>query len=316
MAARTDLEKADFTPAGQLAELRSYYPDGIVKHAAWTYDGAGRVLEIRRWPDPDSAVLRCEYDPHGQPLRTIQVTPDGKEQVVESWGSDEQGRRSRVQFTGGPIEPPGRDFDDPEMLITAYGVDKAVTLTSIYDSENRIAELRHHDASHNLLFTLTVSRDEHGRIAAYEGRFAGLGLGAGMDEALANASEQDRAQLQKVMEAALDEGRFDITTYERDAEGRILTSTRRIGSMDEARSTFAYDDRANVVEKVESSRSANVGLDDTGLIVRRESPETVRRFTYDYVYDEKRNWIERMTTVHEPTIENRSRERRSFTYYA
>jgi hypothetical protein len=309
-------QEADFTTAGRLAELREYGGDGSVARTNWTYDGAGRVVEVTMSSTARSDKWRRFYDTKGKPLRTVEVASDGTERVVETWGVDEGGRPTRVQLTPLVMIEPRSDDDVEHAGFASSDNISQVTSTSIYDAENRIVEVRYHDASHTLLFTVMFTRDAHGRIVLEEDRFdGGFGFGKEFGDKLANASDEERQEVEKLMAAALDDGVFSSTAYDRDADGHILTSSRRMGTMDETRTTFTYDANWNEIERVELSQGAGLSLDDTGLIVRTEESETSRRTTSDYIYDDKRNWIERVSTVHDPTTEYRSIERRVFTYY-
>jgi YD repeat-containing protein len=55
-------QEADFTAAGRLAELREYGGDGSVTRTNWTYDGAGRVVEVTRSSAAWSGKWRRLYD--------------------------------------------------------------------------------------------------------------------------------------------------------------------------------------------------------------------------------------------------------------
>jgi hypothetical protein len=111
------------------------------------------------------------------------------------------------------IEP--RSDDDVEHAGFASSNNiSPVTSTSIYDAENRMVETIYHDASHTQLFTVTLTRDEHGRIVLEEDRFnGGFGLGKEFNDKLASASGEERQKVEKLMAAALDDGVFSSTAY-------------------------------------------------------------------------------------------------------
>ena len=205
-------EEADFNPDGRLAEERSFNSDASVVHT-----------------------------------RTTDVAPDGTERVAETWGVDEAGRRTRVQFLPPVQTLPVSKYDYEEAALGAgYGIQDAVTATSVYDVEDRIIEVRYHDASHALVFTVTLTRDKDGHVVLDEERFGGqFNLGKEFDDHLAKASEEDRRKFSKLTAAALDGGRFMSTSYERDAQGRVLASIRRLGTMDETRCTMRAGTRSS-----------------------------------------------------------------------
>ena len=127
-------------------EERSFNSDASIVHTSWTYDGSGRVVEVKRWCDKWSSRTKCLYNSQGHPLRTIDVAPDGTERVAETWGIDELGRRTRVQFLPPVQTLPVSKYDDEEAALgTGYGIPNAVTATSVYDVEDRIIEVRYHD---------------------------------------------------------------------------------------------------------------------------------------------------------------------------
>ncbi|HJY34147.1 MAG TPA: hypothetical protein VJ260_04810 [Vicinamibacterales bacterium] len=311
-------DEADFNPDGRLMEERSFNSDASIVHTSWTYDGSGRVVEVRRWCDKWSSRTKCLYNSQGHPLRTIDVAPDGTERVAETWGIDELGRRTRVQFLPPVQTLPVSKYDHEEAALgTGYGIPNAVTATSVYDVEDRIIEVRYHDASHVLVFTVTLTRDGDGHVVLDEERFGGqFNLGKEFDDRLARASEEDRRKFSELIAAALDDGRFSSTTYERDAKGRVLTRVVRMGTMDETRSALAYDASGNIVERVEYAQGASLGLDEAGRIARREDAPTERHFRFDYLYDDRGNWIERVGSLQETgTMQHYEIERRTFTYY-
>jgi hypothetical protein len=308
-------EEADFSTAGRVVEERSYSPDGSVGHTVWKYDGAGRIVEVRRWSSAWSEVWRVEYDSHGQPLRTLEVAPDGTERVAETWGRDETGRRAKVQFLPlVAIEPPDK-YADGETMLGLASVPKAVTSTWVYDGD-RLVEVRYHDATHTLLLTVTLTGDQNGRLELEEWRFFGLfEAGAELDDKLGSAPEEEQQKVKELLNYALDDGRFITNSYERDGKGRVLTSVRRVGTLDETRSTYAYDANGNLVESVEESRTSNLELDDAGSVASREGTPTSRRFRFDYVYDGHGNWVERLSDMQGSAEGWKSIERRTFTYY-
>jgi len=68
------------------------------------------------------------------------------------------------------------------------------------------------------------------------------------------------------------------TTYQYDSEGREIERRRRLGPDFEVRTTFAYDGHGNVVESIDSGKAP-----------------AFRHIRYEYRYDDRGNWIERVT---------------------
>ena len=286
-------------------------------HTSWTYNGAGRVAEVRRWSNTWSTLTRCLYDSHGRPLRTIDIAPDGTERIAETWGMDELGRPMVVQFLPAAASAPASKYDDDEITAARYGVPAAVTATSIYDGDGLLIEVRYHDLSHSLLFTVSLTRDSDGRIVLQEERFTDLlHSGKELDEKLASAPEEDQRKFKELMDAAFDDQCFTTVSYERDANGRVLASVRRMGALDETRSTYAYDVSGNLVERVDDETSTELALDDTRVITRQEK-STCRHWRFDYVYDDRGNWTERISLFQDGGDFQRSQiERRTLTYYS
>lgn len=314
---RDQREEGDFNRAGQLVEERLFNSDGSTIHAHWSYDGAGRIIEVRRWSDSWSTLTRCLYDAQGRPLRTIDVGLDGKEREAETWGLDEQGRSTKVQFLPAVATAPADKYDFDEMVAFHFDAQTAVTATSIYDRDWRLIEVRYHDQGHQPLFYVTLTRDNDGRIVSMEIRFTGLAsLWKDLEQDLAQKPEEEQRRLREALDMTFDDHRFMSVSYERDSSGRVLTSTRRMGTLDETRSTYTYDIYGNVLECLEEHTDARLEVRDAGPIVRHEGQSTHQHQRFDYVYDVHGNWTEKVSWMDTgEDVTRASIEHREFTYY-
>ncbi len=303
--------EADFRPDGRLVEERFFNPDGSLVHTSWTYDGAGRAIQSRQWTNTSQQLTRFIYDADGRPARSVDVAADGSERVAETWGEDSLGRRSKVRFLQEVVAP------DHGMVLLSYTVPGATTTTTTYDEHENPIEILSHDANHALLFTVTFTRDRDGHVLIEEARFVGdLPFARQLDERFAAAPEEDREKARRLLTMAFDDGRLSTVEYQRDSDGRIVSSIRRMGVMNEERTTCSYDSHGNLTEEINEQRSSNISLDESGAIVTHEEAPTCNHYRFDYVYDERGNWTEKVGWVKIGEDFTRVNiERREFSYY-
>jgi uncharacterized protein RhaS with RHS repeats len=169
-----------------------------------------------------------------------------------------------------------------------------------------------------LIHTITFTRDREGHVLAEEGRFAGVTFETQMAEKLKVASDEDRAKLTTLMAAAFPDQTITRTTYEYDQQGRRMTVTRGMGAMGGERTTFVYDDHDNVVEETTETRRQLVSLDDDGSALTKEEPTLGSRSRFEYEYDAKGNWTQRVVLAWldaDKDFRRSSIERRVITYY-
>src|SRR5262249_47065645 len=128
--------------------------------------------------------------------------------------------------------------------------------------------------------------------------------------------EEDREKARRLLTLAFDDGRISSVEYQRDPDGRIVSSVRRMGIMSEERTTYSYDGHGNVTEQIDEVHGVNLGLDESGAIITRQEAPISNHHRFDYSYDARGNWTEKVGWV--KIGEDFTRfdiERRVFTYY-
>jgi hypothetical protein len=307
-----------FRPDGRVAESSFHNPDGSIITTAWLYDANGRLLETQFGAKggPRTRTL-FTYDPDGRPIRTVEIAGDGTVREAETCRYDSVGHKTRVQFLPPPQQGDmGYAVEGSEI---SYGATEATTSTTTYDEHDLPSEVQFHDASHALVHKVVFTRDRDGRLLSEEAHFSGeMPFGKDLEKQLESASEKDRAQLMAVLEVAFTDGRFFSTSHEYDQKGRKLVSVRRMGTMDEDRTTFVYDDHDNVVEESSEGRGHSLSVDDDGNVQEKEDAVRTQRLRFEYQYDAKSNWTEKVTLMWTDSVDDFGRssiERRAFTYY-
>jgi hypothetical protein len=90
-----------------------------------------------------------------------------------------------------------------------------------------------------------------------------------------------------------------------------------MGTLSEERTTFEYDDHDNVVAEMTECHRHEIRLDDSGAVRRDEEPSESSQSRYEYQYDARGNWIERIgswRSEYQPDFQRSNVERRTITY--
>jgi YD repeat-containing protein len=311
------ITEVEFLADGHLARTTFHNPDGSLPSTVYTYDAQGRLVEIRWIGSSDRTVVR--YDPTGRPLQTLRVSADGSSTVMESFTYDTSGLKTKVDFLAVPGDRTNADataLGESELFVNVPG---AVTATTIYDARSRPVETRYHDASHLLIHTATVSRDREGHVTFVESRFTGTNpMLDGFEQRLASLSEDDRQKLTTLVNAAVGDSAFITVAYEYDQKGRAVVKTMTTGALSRTRTTFVYDAHDNPIEQEDESSSHRLHVDDSGEVSATEETVTPQRLRFEYVYDDRGNWTERVSSVQSTERDEPVRsdvERRRLTYW-
>ena len=164
----------------------------------------------------------------------------------------------------------------------------------------------------------TFTRDDEGRVVKEESRFE---RGGPMARALdrPDMTAEARVELVEFLEVAFEDRLLSSMTFEYDSQGRLSESTRKFGTMGVKVSRFLYDDRGNVVERVETEHRRDVTRDAaTGVTARGQESSRVFRIRFEHTLDDRGNWTERIVSNRlEPDGEFRRSnvERREITYW-
>jgi YD repeat-containing protein len=118
---------------------------------------------------------------------------------------------------------------------------------------------------------------------------------------------------------AFEGGVFCRTTYTYDTKGRLLERITYIGTLSEERTTFQYDNDDDPIAETWSSRNRRAVVGDDGVVrTTEEEPEVQQHNQYEYQYDSRGNWIERVVSSgieSQPEFRRSNLERRTITYY-
>ena len=315
-------EVAAFRPDGNLSHTESHYGTQTA-HTVYRYDTGGKLTEIETSGDVNPKTrVQFRYDPAGRPIEGVLVVNGAAPQQVEAFSYRSDGRKTRLQFSpiaGLPDDDMTDQWQSWQLFIPATSDESAAPnlITVLYDAANRAEEVLVHNANHELQYRVTFTRDQDGRLVSGETTLAGLSaLGPGI-ETTADASKEERAQLETLLEAAFEKQIFMSLTYSYDRDGRLTEQVRRMGAIMEEVTTYRYDDRGSKVE--ESSVERVQGLEmDGDAVIPKEVERLDRRTRCEYQYDAKDNWTERVTWGQSERAEfqRSSIERRTFTYYA
>jgi hypothetical protein len=200
----------------------------------------------------------------------------------------------------------------------AYAAPGAATLSVAYDDRELPAEATFHDANGGVVRRIVFSRDREGHLLNEVVEFCGETPFPASLQNSHDAPIEERAKLTALLKAAFPDQMFVRTTYEYDQSGRLLERTVRIGTLSEERTTFRYDDHGNVIAEVSASRSRGMDIDDDGAERISEEEPRVHYHRFDYQYDDRGNWTERIVWGRigsQPDCQRANIERRTITYY-
>jgi len=315
---------AMFRRDGQLSEVQYHNPDGSVPREVRVYDDASRLTEDQWWANDDLTrrVLHT-YDAAGRPASAMTVDIDGTKREAERCRYDENGRKTKVLFlsvsessgascsTGSCGTMYGVEGSD-----IAYSAPGATTSTTNYDEHDRPSEVTFHDANDALVSRVMFFRDHDGRVLSERMEFAGPGtmLGPAIDS---NMRADERASLMELLKTVFEDHTFSLATYAYDDKGRRVETIRRMGTLSEERVTVRYDDFDNPVEQVTIDVGRHMRMDE-GRVKSEEQLAHVQHFRFEYQYDARGNWTERIVWLRmEPNTDERpsSLERRTIVYF-
>jgi YD repeat-containing protein len=286
-----------YRPDGSLAEVQHRNPDGSEWTTMYVCDEAGRLSEVRS----ERGVLAYHYTPRGEFDRIT-----SGERIVESWGRDERGRKTRTQHLEAP--PAGAAAYQVEGSDAAFPAEGATTITTIYGDREQPLEILFHDADGRLVNRVEFVYDDAGRLIeeAWNQPFP-----AAMLEQV--GPEQTQAL------RALFEGLWR-RRHRYDAQGRRVETTTEFGPLGGQRTTVAYNEHGDQAEAVHFERTRELSMDGEGRLIEPDQPPEERRseVRFEYQYDQHGNWTERVVSSRqkpdEPLLVSNS-ERRTIVYH-
>jgi hypothetical protein len=310
-----------FRTDGDASHTESRYGEGT-SHTAYVYDAGARLTAIEsRSNSSPKTRMEFRYDDSGRPVETTLIGPDGTRQQAETFTYDRNGRKTRVQYRGFGGLPDDVDHESQGwQRFVPHGSEPMPSpiTTVVYDAGNRPTEVLIHNASHELQYRVTLTRDQQGRLLTADTTFAGISaLLPGVEKEIENASVEDRAKMEAMLEATFERQTFLSVRFSYDSAGRLAEETFRMGTLMEEVKTYRYDKSGALVEEASVTRSQTI--DGDGPEVRAKAGEEQgHRTGYDYQFDTHGNWTERVTTSQcRDAGDSRwsAVERRAFTYY-
>jgi len=222
---------------------------------------------------------------------------------------DERGLRTTI----GP-RPPAI----PRLYGMEYGVvDRPHTdVLTRYDAQDRPVELNFRDEAQNVQRRLVITRDEEGRIVR-EQIFVDTSLLVRSANVEATPRE-DRKELERTFSVLMPDGIFVTFEYAYDELGRIAQTVTRMASLSEASRTYTYDDHGNPIEEHHRENTRGANANEQGELVTTSGSSSESWTRHEYRYDDRGNWIERVTSVrHAPErdLHRSTIERRTITYF-
>ncbi len=280
-----------FRRDGQIEETTYHNTDGAPATTVYQYDAEGRLIEAEeRFGAAPGRHIWYERDGEGH-LTAAYEAQGNRRRLIESVTRDAGGARSSVVYLPGPVVgvDPCYGVEGSEMF---YNVPGAVTQTTFCDAADRPLRVEFHDDVRELLSTIEFTRDARGHIVREESRFTGE-VPPHMRTAGSTGTNR-RQEILDTLRAAFAGNIFLSMTFDRDESGRVVSSTRRHGMLAEDRSDFTYDTHGNVIEQINHDSGHSLGPDETGAIVARNHRDAWWRTRFEYVYDDRGNWTERI----------------------
>lgn len=311
---------ATFHPDGKLDESRHYNPDGSIARHKCLYDGAGRLIERQFWVDDAvSNQTLYSYDNAGRHVRTVCLSRDGIRQDTEASTYDSSGRKTTVRFLAAHESKAAVTYGI-EGTDHSYGAPGAVTMTMAYDGRDLPAELLFHNAQKALVRRIIFVRDNAGRLLREEAQFGETAPFPGLEEQAERSGPEGRAQVKAIVARLFGPVRaFSTITYAYDERGLLIERSTRTGSLGEDRISLRYDEHDNPIEQTTVHESREFHPDDHGDLHITSERSHTQHSRFEYQYDEKGNWIERVVLVRtepNPNLERSNIEHREISYHA
>ncbi len=308
-----------FRPDGKISEIECHNPDGSITHRKWLYDGAGRLVEKHGWKNDEAPIKTLYfYDEAERHVRTVDDNHEGTQRESECCTYDSRGRKTQVRFL--PTQKPNMFYSyGVEGTETSFDATGAATMTVTHDEGDQPTEVLFHDADGHLIRRVTFVRDSEGRLVREENYFGEQPPFPKLSDSFKGASPEDRVRATVFLSKVFDPRRaVASTTYQYDKDGRLSMRNRYMAGVSEESTTFRYDDKGNPTEEATEETSREVGIDEQGELRTASENTSKRQVRFNYTYDAKGNWIERVGLIrYEQNTEfQRSNiERREIIYY-
>ncbi len=283
-----------------------------VFRTTYNYDADGRLRETQAGTADAPIMHRVVHtsDETGRPLAVTETGEDGVEHTTHTSSYDDKGRRTTVHVLPPALGDTAMTFGI-EGSALGYGAPGATTITTRYDERDLSREALFQDASGAVIRRIVLVRDGDGRVVTEEAEnVAPLALPEGPE-----MSADDREQLLALARLAFATMR---TTYEYDAEGRLVSRTQRMGLLAEDRTAYSYDERGNAIEEFTASVNRDMNLDAEGRPQTGADTTRWHDIRLAYEYDGRGNWkarIVRNRFTKDAEFEPSNVEWRTIEYY-
>ena len=275
-----NIEETEYDPADRI--IRKTDPRGIV--ALLDYDAAGNLIsQTQAFGTDDEAVTRFEYDLNNRKIREIHETTQGDQ--ITAFEYDDRGlltHRKNGFHTGSP-ETWAYEYNEARQL-TATTDPNGNTTQIFYDAigrkkaQTQAQGLIKYYWGYDLGGNITLERKPEGEEIqnAYDA----------LNRLVLETRGEDQRRLEYDSRGRLTrEENFngDATQYQYDSAGRMTQKTEAAGTIDEAVSTYEYDENGNLVA-VTNPLLKTVSFEYDALnrrITETDSDLTVKTITYD-----------------------------------
>jgi hypothetical protein len=302
-----------FDRDGRVVQLDQRGAEDPVFRTIYIYDSDGRLRERQAGPAGANPVHRVvyTYDETGRPLAVTQIGEDGIERVTHTTTYDDRGRRTTVR------DLPPAAADVPMMVSIdgseiGYGAPGAKTMTTSYDERDLSREVLIQDAGGAIIRRITLTRDGEGRVVTEEAQNIGPFT---LPDAPGPVPADDRELLQALVMRVFGAIR---TTYQYDADGRLVFRTQQMGLLREERIAYGYGERGDPIEEFHESINREMHLDRDGGPTSSGDRTRMHEVRFSYEYDARGNWTKRIAqgrVTRDAEFEQSNRELRTIDYY-
>lgn len=310
----THSENYLYNPDGSLAEQNSTYSNGSQSMIRYGYDAIGRLLEIEsgnmgeKW-----SKTFYRYDDNGRLIRIISISPDGKENVSETYSYDEQGRKTKTFYV--PSLPKGDTGTlisySSEIIGSTFMAEGTTSISTLYNEKDHPAEMLFHDAQHRLMKKILFRYDAQGHVLEE----SQVVVSPNPDILPAEFRNQLNPEQLKTVEKLFGTapGHYPFATYRYDNRGRLIEKRVSISSLGEDREIKTYNEHGDELEVRSTHINRDVRFSEAGELEETPDPSDERRVEsetrYAYQYDDRGNWTERTRSL-------RSKPDQPFTVYS
>jgi YD repeat-containing protein len=121
-----------------------------------------------------------------------------------------------------------------------------------------------------------------------------------------------------MLRTLMPDGVFATFEYTYDGHGRVAQRIRQMARMQKSRETYSYDDYGNVTDQHDEGTERDARIDDEGALVMAPESSNESWTRYEYRYDDRGNWVERVSLrrmAPEESFHRLAIERRTIAYF-